>query len=338
MRAAIYHGEARAITIETVPDPMPLANELLVEIARCGICGSDVAMTSGGPFDYPAGRCFGHEFSGTVVAMGRDAEGWRVGDRLAAMPMSGCGVCEPCREGRLLFCQNGKALAAGFAEYLAIPVNAAVKLPQTLSFADGAMVEPMACGLRALTDADMRGGEQILVLGAGSMAMAVVWWARRLGAGRIIVASRSARRREIAHTFGADHFHSFAEDDPAELQSMLGAGAQIVAECVGREGMLDAALQYVRLGGHVICMGMCMTHERILPAALTFKEAHISFPLAYSAQQFTQTARAFDESGFNPDVMVSDTLPLEGLDGALRSLRSGHSPALKIQIDPGMAV
>lgn len=335
MRAAIYNGPGKPITVETVPDPTPAPDELLVEIGRCGVCGSDVSMTSGSPFDYPIGECFGHEFSGTVVDKGRETNGWKIGDLVACMPKSGCGHCEACREGRLLFCPNGKGIAAGFAEYVAVPIPAAIPLPATLSLSDGALIEPMACGLRALHSAGMCGGERVLVLGAGSMALAVVWWARRLGAASVVVASRSARRRETCLAFGADAVHSLAEDDPAMLEKALGGAPHIVAECVGKEGMINLALDYVRLGGTVIGMGMCMRPEAILPAGLTFKEARLTFPLAYSAQEFERTARALEAEGFQPEMMVSDVLPLEQLGKTIDSLRAG-AQTMKIHIDPRM--
>jgi threonine dehydrogenase-like Zn-dependent dehydrogenase len=335
MRAAVFNGPGRPITIETVPDPAPAPDELLIEVGRCGICGSDVSMTSGGPFDYATGQCFGHEFAGTVVAKGRDTPGWKIGDRAACMPKSACGTCEACSEGRLLFCPNGKSLGQGFAEYIAVPASAAVRLPDMLSLADGALIEPMACGLRALESAGMRGGERVLVLGAGSMALSVVWWARQLGAASVVVASRSAHRRETCQAFGADAVHGFDRDDPAALEGALGGAPHIVAECVGKEGMLGLALQHVRLGGTVVSMGMCMRPEAILPAGLTFKEARLTFPLAYSVEQYERTARVFEKSGFNPEIMISEVLPLERLGDAIESIRSGGR-TLKIHIDPRM--
>jgi (R,R)-butanediol dehydrogenase/meso-butanediol dehydrogenase/diacetyl reductase len=336
MRAASYNGPGRPITIETVADPQPEADDLLVEIAYCGICGSDVSMTSGSAFDYPVGKCFGHEFAGAVVGYGRNVSGWKIGDRVACMPKSCCGDCEICRGGSVLLCPGGKVSGFGFAEYSAVPAAAAVRLPQSLSLADGALVEPMACGLRALRMAGMRGGERVLVLGAGAMALAVVWWARALGAAKIVAASRSAHRRDVCMSFGADAVHGFAEEDPAALQTALGGRPHIVAECVGTEAVLDLALDQVAVGGVVVSMGMCVRPAAIVPARLAFKEARIVFPLGYSAAEFEQTARAFDAGRFSPSAMVSHVLPLARLDDAMQNLRSG-AKMLKVHIDPRMS-
>ncbi|MEO6092497.1 MAG: alcohol dehydrogenase catalytic domain-containing protein [Novosphingobium sp.] len=332
MRAAIYNGGVRPITVENLPEPVAAPDQLLIEIAYCGVCGSDVSMTAGGPFDYPKGHCFGHEFAGTILELGREVTGFRRGDRVACMPNSGCGRCEACREGRLLLCAKGRP-SFGFAERTTVAAAYAVRLPDSLSIADGALIEPMACGLRALRGAGMRGGERVLVLGAGSMALSVVWWARALGAGRVVVASRSARARDLCIAFGADCVHSFDEDDPGELAAALGGAPHIVAECVGKPGLLNRALDLVHMGGTVIAMGMCMTPEPILPIARTFKEARIIFPLGYSPAEFAEAARAFDSARFCPETMVSDVLPLDKLGGALNALRAGEKMQ-KVHIDP----
>lgn len=248
------------------------------------------------------------------------------------MPKSGCGQCEACQEGRILLCVGGKNLSTGFSEYVAVPASAAIPLPRGLSLADGALVEPIACGLRALRTSGMQPGDRVLVLGAGSMALAIVWWARALGAGSIVVLSRSAHRREVCLEFGAHAALAF-DDEPAAVHAALGGAPHIVAECVGKEGLLDLALDRVRAGGTVISMGMCMRPEAILPARLTFKEAKIVFPLAYSPAEFAETARAFDAGRFKPEIMVSDVLPLEELPQAMENIRGG-ARVLKVQIDP----
>src|SRR5579862_444175 len=120
MRAAVFNGPGRPISIERVADPRPAGNELLVEIARCGICGSDVSMTSEGPFAYAAGRRLGHEYAGEVVAIGRDVAGVKLGDRVACMPAAACGKCEACRAGRLLLCVDANSMIGGFADYIAV--------------------------------------------------------------------------------------------------------------------------------------------------------------------------------------------------------------------------
>jgi threonine dehydrogenase-like Zn-dependent dehydrogenase len=336
MRLAIFHGPGRPLQIERVPDPEPGPDELLIEIARCGICGSDISMTDAGPFCYASGRALGHEYSGRVVDLGQQVEGYRVADSVACVPGSWCGHCDACRRGHPLLCRNVRPLSHGFADYIAVPMKSAVKLPSSLSLADGALVEPMACGLHALRMAGLVRGDRVLVLGAGSMALSVIYWARVLGAERIAVLSRSSHRAEVARLMGADVVETFEDDGIARCRVALGADADIVAECTGAAGLLSRAIDLVRSQGTVISMGMCMRPESILPAYCTFKDMRLLFPLGYTVSEFAETARAFDGGHVRPEVLVSDVVSLEALPATLESLRSGHK-ALKIQVDPRLS-
>lgn len=331
MRAAIYDGPDRDVAIRQIPDPAPQPDELLIEVARCGICGSDVSMTGGGIGSKP-GRCFGHEYSGTVLETGNAVTGWRPGDRVACIPNTGCGSCAACRAGRVILCPNGRGNSAGFAELIAVPAVSAIRLPQTLSLADGALIEPMACGLHALNTVGGAKGLRILVLGAGAMALSIIWWARKQGAASVVVASRSPHRAALCLEFGATAVHSFADDDPAGLETKLGGAPDIVAECIGKPGMLNLALNHVRVGGTIVSIGMCSVPEAIVPARLAFIEAKLCFPLGYSPSEFVQTARAFDADGFHPEVMIGQVMSLTQLPDALRLIRSGEI-ANKVQID-----
>ncbi|TAL00082.1 MAG: alcohol dehydrogenase [Rhodospirillaceae bacterium] len=336
MRVAVFTGPGKPIAIECVADPQPGRDELLVKICRCGICGSDVSMTSEGPFSYPIGCRLGHEYSGEVVEVGRDVTAMKVGDRVACLPILGCGKCDGCRGGNAIFCTAIKSLSGGFGEYISVPPRAAVLLPQSLSLADGALIEPMACGLHALRMAGMRGGERILVLGAGTMALSIVYWARVLGAGKIVALSRSAHRRDIVLAMGADAVHAFDTDDPKSLAEALGGLPDIVAECIGKQGQLNNAIDHVRPQGTVIAMGMCSQGEPIVAARCTFKEVRMLFPLGYTVGEFAETANAFDSGRVRPELMVSDVIPLEDLPATLEKLRAG-AKSLKIHVDPSLS-
>ena len=334
MRAAIFHGSASRLTIEDRPVPAPGADEVLVKVCRCGICGSDVSMTGDAPFTFAPGP-IGHEFAGEIVEVGSGITTLKPGTRVACLASIPCGACAGCRNGNPVFClAPRRGFGGGFGEYVTIPAAGAIPLPESLSFGDGALIEPMACGLHALRLAGIDPGAHVLVLGAGSMALSMTYWARRFGARRIVVASRSAHRREIALAMGADAFHSFADDDPDALANLLGDGPDLVAECVGKAGMLGEAVRYVRTQGTVVSLGMCQKTEPVMPAMLTFKEVRLLFPVAYSVDEFAETARAFDADGVHPAMMVSDVVGLEALPQMLEDMRNGTHAGLKVHIDP----
>ena len=333
MRVAVFHGGHRPITIEQFDDPALAPGEIRIQIARCGICGSDISMTSGSAFDYQTGCRLGHEFAGEVVEIGRGVSSLKVGDRVAVLPKCGCGHCPACDVGHTFFCPTGAMVFGGFGDFIVAPEAAAFALPQSVSLADGALVEPMACGLRALRMAGMRGSERVMVLGAGSVALSVVYWARRLGAGKVLVASRSARRKDVAMALGADAVHSFDEDDPGAIEAALGGPPDIIAECVGKPGMLQKAVELAPWRGTVLSMGMCTVNDVVLPAQCTFKELHLIFPLGYTIGEFTETIDAFEADALHPELMVSDVIGLDALPATIEAMRAPHSH-LKVHVNP----
>jgi (R,R)-butanediol dehydrogenase/meso-butanediol dehydrogenase/diacetyl reductase len=333
LRVAYFHGPGRPITIEQVPEPRPERGEVLVRVCRCGICGSDVSMTATDAVaPYPPGP-IGHEFAGEVIEIGAGVTELKVGDRIAAPPLIPCGRCEGCIGGHPFFCTALRGATGGFGELMTLPANHPLKLPATLSMADGALIEPVACGLHALRLAQVRGGERLLVLGAGAMALATIFWARRLGLGRIVVASRSAHRHESLMAMGADAVIALDAAEPAMLAEALGGPADIVAECVGKAGLLGLASQHVRPRGVVLSLGMCMQPDAVIPAICAFKEVRLFFPHGYTLDEYAETARAFEADLVRPDSMVSDVISLDSLPVVLEELRAGRK-SLKVQVDP----
>jgi threonine dehydrogenase-like Zn-dependent dehydrogenase len=171
------------------------------------------------------------------------------------------------------------------------------------------------------------------VTGAGSVALSMIYWARRMGAGRIVVMSRSTHRNDVAMALGADQVIPFAADE-AQIAEALGGAPDIVAECVGKPGMLDMAMRLVRPQGTVLSLGMCMYPEPVTPALGTFKEVRLFFPMAYTAGEFVETARAFDSGDIDPELMVSDVIGLDDFPEAIDSLRAGTKRSLKVHVDP----
>ncbi|MBU6269492.1 MAG: alcohol dehydrogenase catalytic domain-containing protein [Sphingomonadales bacterium] len=333
MRVAMFHGAGQPLVIEPLASAPLGPHDLRVKVARCGICGSDVSMTSGSPFDYPAHIPLGHEYAGEVVEVGKLVTGFRIGDRVACMPKAGCGQCDACARGHTFFCPTGPMQFGGFGDEVVVLAAYAFLLPQTVSLAEGALVEPMACGRRGLAMAGLQTGQRVLVLGAGALGLSATYWARAMGAGRIVVAARSRRRDEAVLELGADAVHAFDADDPAELAAKLGGEPDIVVEAIGKPGMIARAVELVRWGGTVVSLGMCTAGETLMPIACAGKEARLLFPLAYSIGDFEETVRAFDADRVNPELMISDVIALEALPAVLEEMRGSHAYC-KVQVDP----
>jgi len=333
MKAAIYPGGGKPLVIETLPDPEPGPGEMVIKVHRCGICGTDLHMTSGHQWDFPAGCVPGHEYAGEIVAIGAGVDGYAMGDRITALPSTGCGDCEACRRGNLVLCRNAPGVMGGFADYMRVPARVAVKLPGTLSLADGALIEPLAVALHGVRMARIKPGDRVLVLGAGSVALCAMYWARRLGAGRIAATSRSTRRADMAREMGADAFVLHGDDDVAEVTEALGGAPDIVFECVGVPGFLMKGIQHVAAFGQIISLGFCTEPEQILPAMAAYKAATLHFPVGYSLDDFDYVAREMDKGHVDPKILISAVAPLGELPGMLEQLRRANTET-KVHIAP----
>lgn len=336
MRAAVFKGVGRPLVVESRPDPAPGEGELVLEVGRCGICGTDLAMTDGSGQTYERDSVIGHEFAGTVIALGTGVSRFRIGERAAAMPFAGCGRCATCLAGRPNFCAQFRGLAGGFAQYVLTAERVAIKLPDSLSLADGALVEPLAVGLHGVALAQLQAGARVLVLGAGPIGLAAVFWARRVGAGRIAVTAASRRREALALQLGANAF--VLPDTPAELAAVaaaeLGGMPDIVIEAVGKRDLIAQAVQCVRPAGTVIVLGFCSVPDSFIPAVAVWKEVRMQFAMTYSLQEFEHVARTLDTGALEPRAMVTDTVSLDSLPDALESLRHG-SRQCKVLVSPG---
>lgn len=206
MRAAVMQGLHQPLMLETVPDPVPGEGDVVVKVGRCGICGSDLHMTEDPAYGQGAGSILGHEFAGEVIALGKGVEGLATGDLVSVIPLKSCGQCHACRTGAVQWCQAFGLQGGGYAEYALTRPNQCIRLPQSASLADGAIVEPLAVALHGIALSRMTIGDKVLVLGAGPIGLAVAFWARRFGAGRVVVQDLSEWQRMRALQMGAHDF------------------------------------------------------------------------------------------------------------------------------------
>lgn len=332
MKAAIYPGGGRPIRIESLPDPEPGPGELLIKVHRCGICGTDLSMTRGEQWDFPAGSQVGHEYAGEVVALGSGVQGYKRGDSVAVLPSKACGHCTACDHGNHTLCRNEGGLMVGFAEYAVIPAGLAVRLPSTLSMADGALVEPLSVSLYGVRRSGLQPGDSVLVLGGGTVALYAIYWARRLGAGRIVAMSRSARRRELCLAMGADAFVSYSEHEQSEIaEAFAGEAPKLVFECVGTLGMLEKSVQLVAPFGHIISLGFCTAPDPIVPAIVSYKCATLQFLVGYTLGEFEYVANEMDKGHVDPKSIITHSATLDDLPAMMARLRQ-PSADTKIQI------
>jgi threonine dehydrogenase-like Zn-dependent dehydrogenase len=333
MKAAIYPGEGKPIVIEDLPDPEPGPDDVVIKVHRCGICGTDLSFTRGQLFDFGHNAQFGHEYAGEIIETGRNVTRLSKGDRIAVLPSVACGECHSCRTiGNNVLCQAMPASGmVGFAELAKVPISVATPLPSVLSMADGALIEPLAVSLYGLRLAQISPGDRVLVLGGGTVALYTIYWARRLGAGRIVAMSRSSRRKDMCLAMGADAFIEYGDNEVGEAIEALGGPATFVFECVGAEGMLSKAVNHVDQFGKVVSLGFCTSPDPVIPGLASYKCASMQFVVGYSMKEFLYIADQMDKGHVDPKLIVTGDVPLADLPATMERLR-GPNEETKVHV------
>jgi (R,R)-butanediol dehydrogenase/meso-butanediol dehydrogenase/diacetyl reductase len=231
-------------------------------------------------------------------------------------------------------CDGFKTYFGGFGQYSVTHERAVVKLPATLSLNDGALVEPLAVGVHAVSLSKMRAGDRVLVVGAGSIALACIFWARKLGADRVVSVSRSPRRAELAMAMGADQYVTAGDHEIARINAALGGPPDVVFEGIGVPGALGKAISYVRRNGTVASLGICTVDDPIVPALAAMKQIRLIFPVLYTQHEFELAARVLDRDALpDPRSVVSEIVGLDLFPAKMEELR-GPNTQTKVMLDP----
>ncbi len=248
-----------------LPETKPEAGEVLIRVAACGICGSDVHGYDGSSGRRVPPIVMGHEAAGTVAALGDGVTDFAAGDRVTFDSTVYCGTCAPCRRGEINLCDNRQVLgvscaeyrrAGAFAEYVAVPSRIVYRLPDGLSFAEAAMLEAAAVAVHAVSLAQSFPESTALVVGGGMIGLLAAQALRAAGCSRVFVADVDGSRLKLAQDLGATAVLS-AETDIAKqvLQLTGGAGTDVVVEAVGRTETVTSSVESVRRGGTVVLVG-----------------------------------------------------------------------------------
>jgi len=315
MKAAVTTDDHGFEVVE-MPDPTPGPDELVIRVAACGICGSDIKAQ---PFA-PAGMVMGHELGGEIVAIGSQAGGSPAGTNVAVLPVVSCGACRYCEVGLVSHCAQvsylGMGPAGGFAEFAAVPARHAFAVPADVPSIHSALVEPFAVGLHGVHSADISPGDDVLIVGAGGVGLTTLVWTLRKGGARVTVVDPDPGRRELARDTGAtDVLGSVSETE---------AGAYDVAiECVGRPELVQACQPALRPQGRLVILGACSSPTQIEPITALLKELTIRYSVAYRPDEFREVIDAFASGAIDPTPMMGPALDLTRLGEAFELVRSG---------------
>jgi len=279
MRAA-YCTSPHRIELRDAPEPKAAAGEVLVRVAACGICGSDLHYFTGAAPPPPV--CLGHEIVGRVAS---PAEGFAAGETVVIEPLLACGRCERCQAGQPNLCPRlrilGSMAPGGFAEAVAVPATTLFRVPPGLPIETAMLAEPLAVGVHASHVAAIGPGERVLVLGAGAIGLLTAFAAARAG-GAVTVSARHPHQADAARALGAAVVG--AEPDAVRAWSAT-APPDVVLETVGGAGTtLDLALEAVRPGGRIAALGKFTQPIVLPPLRFLMKEVHLTSSMTYCRQ------------------------------------------------------
>lgn len=343
MIAAVFYGP-NDVRLETVPTPQIGESEVLIKVRACGICGTDLNMFTG---DFKVRRVPlipGHEFSGEIVAVGDRVVEFKTGDRVTADINLTCGTCYWCRRSEDLLCphlqQIGIDLSGAFAEYVKAPANHVYRLPDRVSFEQGASIEPLACAIHAQTRIDIPVGASVAVLGGGSMGILHSQLARLRGAYPVVLIGRTQSKLERARRAGIECLVNARDTDPIEAIKRLteGRGADFVIETAGSIETYEQAFKMVRRGGTVVAYGITPQEATLSLRPFDFFSqewkligAFVSHPTAWS-----KALTLLESGGIKPDTMFSLRVPLEKMLDAVSEARR-NKEIMKMFVIPGLA-
>jgi (R,R)-butanediol dehydrogenase / meso-butanediol dehydrogenase / diacetyl reductase len=285
-----------------VPPPGP--GELRMRVHACGICGSDkvLAQTCG------PGTVLGHEVIAEVESCGPGVTGWRPGDR--AIPVGD-------------HIGMGMDRLGGFSEWIVIAASACVSVPATVPSLHAVLGEPLGNGLHFVRRARLRAGQRVAVLGAGQIGLSIIYWARRLGAGRIAVSEPATARAQLARALGADVVLDPTQhaNISAAVSDALGERPQLVFEATGRSEVMNQAIHLVGSGGGaVVICGVTLDTMTIRPASLILKETDLIFPLGTVREEVEEVVAALARGEVPADRFVSHRISQAEIPAMLHDL------------------
>ncbi|MGB7537383.1 MAG: zinc-dependent alcohol dehydrogenase family protein [Anaerolineales bacterium] len=334
MQAVVFPAPLK-ISIEQVPEPRPAPDEVVVEVAEAGICGTDLHIYRN-EYQSAFPVIGGHEFTGRIVEVGKDVKTFRGGERVSADPNLNCGECHFCRALQANHCLNWQGVGitrpGAFAERVAVPARACYPIPDGLSDAQASFIEPVSCVVYALERMRVHPGDDALIFGAGPMGLLLVQALRHSGAARIVVVEKESGRRTLAEKMGA---LALAADPPPieRLRELAPYGFPVVIDATGAPAVIAQAPGFLAPRGQYLQFGVAPRGETVswAPYDIFRRDLTIigSFALCYTFQP----AIAWLASGaIDVTPLISHTLPLSDFERGFGEFAAGRT--LKVHLRP----
>jgi len=331
MKAAIITAPGK-VEVTTVDDPVPGPRDVVIEVAACGICGTDLHILEG-EFAPSLPIIPGHEFAGVVVATGADVTELTIGQRVAADPNIFCYECHYCRLGHNNLCERwnaiGVTMPGAAAQFAVAPRGNCVKLPDDMRTEDAALIEPLSCAIRGYDVLRSNLGSHVLIYGSGTMGLMMLQLAKRTGAASVDMVDINPDRLVTAAQLGCDR----TATDAAELAKDRPRGWELVIDATGAGPAIQDGLSRVAPGGTFLQFGVASyaTKVTIDPYRIYNQEITITGSMAV-LHSYERAAELFAGGVLDPDIFISDRLPLADYAEAISLVRRGVGR--KIQVLP----
>lgn len=341
---ALMLSEYEHLEVTDIPEPDCAPDEVLIRVAACGVCGSDVHG-----YDGSSGRrippiVMGHEGAGIIERIGTAVKNYRPGDRVTFDSTVYCGDCEFCQRGEVNLCDNRQVLGVScadyrrngaFAELVAVPARILYPLPEGFPFEEAAMLEAVSVALHAVRITQMKGGESALVIGAGMIGLLTAQAARAAGCKSVTIADVDAARLKLAEEIGIpDTLHLSGQELTGEvLRRTGGRGVDVVLEAVGRAETVVASIDCVRRGGTVTLIGNIQPEIPLPLQRVVTREVRLQGSCA-SAGEYTEAIRLMSDGAITVRPLISAMSSLEEASDWFRRLHSREAGLLKVVVTP----
>jgi L-iditol 2-dehydrogenase len=341
---ALLLNKYRSLEIADLPVPTPAADEVLVRVAACGICGSDVHGYDGSTGRRIPPLVMGHEAAGTVAAIGEKVEGFAEGDRVTFDSTIYCGACASCLRGDVSLCGSRQVLgvscgdyrrAGAFAEFVAVPARIAYHLPEILPFEEAAMLEAVSVALHAVSLVPIHPNDNALVVGAGMIGLLIAQALHAAGCSHIYISDVDQTRLNLAQEMGAAATFSAGPSlIPQVMAATNGVGMDVAIEAVGINATVTAAIDCVRKGGNVVLVGNVTPQVTLPLQKVVSRQIRLQGSCA-SSGEYPRAIELMSSEAIRVKPLISAIAPLEEGPRWFERLYAREPNLMKVVLAPG---
>ncbi len=331
--------EPGKIIFREIPDPSLGKGEVLVKIIRIGICGSDIHVYHGThPYTgYPVTQ--GHEVSGVIVGLGEGVTGWKTGQKVTIEPQVYCGHCYPCTHGHYNLCESLKVMGfqtTGMAsELFAVDASKVTRLPDSMTFDQGALIEPLAVTVHAAKRFPAIRGAKVCINGCGPIGTLLVQSVKALGAAQVMVTDISDYRLKLAQSVGADFAYNTAKTDfGSDLVEAFGKDkADVIYDCAGNDSTMNNAIRNARKGSTIILVAVFGKMANVDLAKLNDSELDLNTSMMYRHEDYLDAISFVDSGAVKLEPLMSRHFAFRDYLAAYQYIDANREKTMKVLID-----